>query len=49
MTFKETANINSFTALLKLFPLMALVQQLVKTSKLVEIDKTNFFNMEETL
>ena len=42
-TFKETRNISSFTALLKSFPLMALVQQIVKISKLVEIDKANFF------
>ena len=43
VTFKETRNINSFTALLKSFAFVALVQQLVKLSKLVEIDKANCF------
>ena len=45
----ETRNINSFTELFKSFPLMALVEQLVKISKLVEIDKANFFTWRDTL
>ena len=43
VTFKETRNINSFTALLKSFAFVALMKQLVKLSKLVEIDKANCF------